>query len=395
MIKLRRFVECKIFEVKATIAVGRDRPEFLAVALLARDLGGPIRGRDLSAHLLAGIDVLSDRVLERSVSMGLLKWSEGCTEAWRFAELTQAGKEAIKREKILIPEESVWRFYYLDDPIIRDRLIHFEPVPTPNAREERKNLKEQRQLGQKTPDDGDPTPAYLKCHIEKTFTSAVDGTPFRLQEISKTGKRMPLDRLTLRAEITPDSRLDVALEGRLTKPSRNGNGRSLRVNWHFDPPKGLVVAYDEVWRELATQGRGREPREYGAGNFVVPVRFDDKLNAAARNSMHMDIRVSRPDLKSLGLGQFEMTNLKGVQIEPDTGEDARQWAKWLLLNGMDDYKTPGLIRKDEQEIHKKFPNHPIPLTDPDALLRDACVATEETWSRFVLAPHDLNLWRQA
>ena len=393
MIKLRRSVECKIFEVKATIAVGRDRPEFLAVALLARDLDGPISGRDLSEHLLAGIDVLSDRVLERSVSMGLLDWSEGCTEEWRCAELTQAGKDAIKREKILIPEESVWRFYYLDDPIIRDRLIHFEPVPTPNASEERKNLK--RQQGQRMPDRGDSTPAYLKRHVEKTtFTSAVDGTPFRLQEISKTGKRMPPERLTLHAEITPDSRLDVTLKGRLTAPSRNGNGRSLRVDRHFDPPKGLAsVAYDEVWRELATQGRGEEPREYGAGNFVVPVHFDENLNAAARNSMHMDIRVLRPDLKSLGLGQFDTTTLKEVQIEPDTGKDARQWAKWLLLDGMDDYKTPGLIRKDEQEIHKKFPNHKISLTDPDALLRDACDATDKPWSRFLLAPHDLNLWR--
>ena len=39
MIKLKRKVKCNTFDVKATIAVGRDRPEFLAVALLAQRFG--------------------------------------------------------------------------------------------------------------------------------------------------------------------------------------------------------------------------------------------------------------------------------------------------------------------------------------------------------------------
>ena len=387
MIKLKRKVECKTFDVKATIAVGRDRPEFLAVALLAHDLDRSIDGEDLSGHLFGDIFELGERVLERSVSIGLLEWSEESNDSWRFARrsahLSQVGKKAIEQEKILISEEGVWRFYYLDDPLIRDRLIHFEHLNVPQAWEERRNLHQ----GRRQPDNSVPTPEFLKRHQDHTFTSVVDGTPFMLQNISKEGANLSSESLNLDVKIVPDSRLDTTL----TSPSRRGS--SLQVNRNFDPPKNLSsVTYEKVWMELATQGGGAKPRKYGA-NLVVPVRFDE-IDEAARNSMHKDIQVPNPDLNNLELGCFETTKLKGARIEPDTDEDAQQWARWLLLNGLDDYKTPQLIRKDEQEIHKRFPNHQIQLIDAEDLLQDACACTDKTWSRFLLAPYDLNLWKE-
>lgn len=100
MVKLNRTVECKTLDVKATIAIGRDRPEFLAVALLANDLDRPISGEDLSEHLFGDMYELGERVLDRSVSIGLLDWSEESG----FAYLSQAGKKAIEQEKVLISE---------------------------------------------------------------------------------------------------------------------------------------------------------------------------------------------------------------------------------------------------------------------------------------------------
>lgn len=384
MIKLKRAVECKTFDVKATIAVGRDRPEFLAVALLANDLDRPISGEDLSEHLFGDIYELGERVLERSVSIGLLKWSEESG----FAYLSQAGKKAIEQEKVLISEEGIWRFYYLDDPLIRDRLIHFEHVEVPRAWEERRNLRRETQLNNSV-----PTPEFLKHHKEHTFTSAVDGTPFMLQDISKEGENLSSEELTLYTRVTLDKKLDITLQGELNSPSRNDY--PLPVNQYFDPPEDLLpITYNEVRIELATQGSGVTPREYGEENLVVPVPFDERLDTAARNSMRMDIQVPDPDLSNLGLGRFETTQLKEVLIEPDTSEDAQQWSRWLLLNGMNDYKTPELIREDEQEIHRKFPKHQIQPVDPYDLLGEACASTGKAWSRFLLAPYDLNLWRQ-
>ena len=389
MIKLKRAVECKTFDVKATIAVGHDRPEFLAVALLANNLDRPINGEDLSEHLFGDIYELGERVLERSVSIGLLEWSKGSAEGWRFAYLSQAGKKAIEQEKVLISEEGVWRFYYLDDPLIRDRLVHFEHVEVPRAREERQNLRS----GGARPNNSAPTPEFLKRHQEHTFTSVVDGTPFMLQDISKEGENLLSENLTLHTKITPDKKLDITLQGELKSPSRNGS--SLRVDQYFDPPEDLLsVTHNEVWVELTTQGGDAAPRKYGGGNLVVPVPFGERLDTAARNSMRMDMRIPNPDLSKLGLGRFETTQLEGVVIEPDTNEDARQWAKWLLLNSMDDYKIPERIWKDEQEIHRKFPNHQIQPINPSDLLEEACASTDKTWSRFLLAPYDLNLWRQ-
>ena len=385
MIKLKRTVECKTFDVKATVAIGRDRPEFLAVALLANDLDRLISGEDLSEHLFGDMYELGERVLERSVSIGLLKWSEESG----FAYLSQAGKKAIEQEKVLISEEGVWRFYYLDDPLIRDRLIHFEHVKVPKAWEERRNLKSR----EPRPNNSARTPEFLKHLKEHTFTSAVDGTPFMLQGISEEGENLSSEKLTLHTKIIPDKKLDITLRGELKSPYRNGS--PLLVDQYFYPPEDLLsVTYNEVLAELAIQGRGVAPREYGEGNLVVPVSFDERLDMAARNSMRIDMQVPNPDLSNLGLGYFETTQLKEMSIEPDTSEDARQWAKWLLLNGMDDYKIPELIREDEQEIHRKFPNHQIQPIDLCDLLEEACASTDKTWSRFLLAPYDLNLWRQ-
>ena len=389
MIKLIRTVECKTFDVKATVAVGRDRPEFLAVALLANDLDRSISGKDLSDYLFGELYELGERVLERSVSIGLLDWSEGSNETWKFANLSQAGKEAIEREKVLISEEGVWRFYYLDDPIIKDRLIHFEHIEVPKAGEERRSLKN----GGSRPNNSAFTPEFLKRHQEHTFISVVDSTPFMLQEMSKKGEKLSSEKLTLHTKVTPGKKLDITLQGELKSPSRKGS--PLRVDQYFDPPEDLLsVTYNKVRVELETQGSDVAPREYGEGNLVVPVRFDERLDKAARSSMRMDIQVSNPDLSSLGLGQFETTELKGVSIEPETDEDARQWARWLLLNGMDAYKTPELIREDEEKIHERFPNHQIQPTDPNELLQEAIASTDQLWSRFLLAPYDLNLWRQ-
>ena len=419
MIELKRNIDCNTIDVYATIAVGRDRPEFLAVALLANDLG-TISGEELSRHLLGDIGdkyELGERVLERSVSIGLLEWNDRSADSRRFASvqierhqpsgvhgfishrdfnrpaksarLSESGKKAIEHDKVLISEKGVWRFYYLDDPLIRDMLIHFEHVEVRNAGQERRKLRS----GETQPLGSIPTPEFLTRHLGRIFTSVVDGAPFMLQSISQEGENLSSKKLTLNTRITPGRKLDITLQGELRPSSRNGP--ALQVNHDIDPPKELLsVNYNEVRVELATQGSGVEPRKNGDGNLVVPVPFNERLDTAARNSMRMDIPVSKPDLSDFGLGHFEKTELEGMSVEPDTNEDAQQWARWLLLNGLDDYKTPGLIREVEQKIHGRFSNHQIQPTDPEDLLQEARDSTDKPWSRFLLAPYDLNLWEQ-
>ena len=263
------------------------------------DLDRPISGKDLSDHLFGDIYELGERVLERSVSIGLLEWSEGSNDLWRSAHLSQAGKKAIEQEKVLISEEGVWRFYYLDDPLIRDRLIHLKHLNVPEAWKVRKAWKERRNLpqGLRQPDNSVPTPDFLKRHQESTFTSVVDDTPFMLQDISKEGENLSSETLNLDVKILPDSRLDITL----TSPSCRGS--SLQVNRNFDPPEDLSsVTYEKVWKILATQGSGVEPRKYGA-DLVVPVHFDE-IDDAARNSMRKDIQVPNPGPEQFRIGLF-------------------------------------------------------------------------------------------
>ena len=108
MISLTRTVPVSSFDVEATVAVGRDRPEFLAVARLAADLDRPIDARDVLRELLgARPDVLGWRVIERCVALGRLVRA-GTDGA---AALSEPGRIALGHGQVLVPEEGIWRFF--------------------------------------------------------------------------------------------------------------------------------------------------------------------------------------------------------------------------------------------------------------------------------------------
>jgi len=121
MINLHRTVTVTSFDVEATVAVARERPELLAVARLAKDLDRPIDGADVSTQLLGRLpEHVGWRVIERCVDLGILeraRWSGP-------ASLSVRGGFALEFGAILIPEEGTWRFYLLEDPLVGSPLVH-------------------------------------------------------------------------------------------------------------------------------------------------------------------------------------------------------------------------------------------------------------------------------
>lgn len=413
MIKLQRQVDVHTFDAEATVAVGKDRPEYLSVARLAKDLARPLDGRTVARELLGGLpEQVGWRVIERCVALGLLK-----READRgAATLSDYGEEALRTGKVLVPEEGLWRFYMAEDVLVESSLIHVERLDAGNAKEERDALFQAKQQKRSRPDPGQPRPEYLgQCaEVGWIFNSLVQRWDFAVEEIAKRGELGPKGALTLCIDWEPGKRPGLRLRGSLLSPPKQERPAHkkehqekqakteqekavpLRVDYPLDEPEVCAgTQYEQVWQYLVAAGLGVPVGEVAGwcnktGEPLAPVAFSNKLPNAARSTMSMDVQAPRGELP--GLGEFEETAIAGVKLVPRTPGDAQQWAEWLQWQLITRYATPAWIADHNREIRARFPHHRPALPDADSLIVRALKIPGDKTARYLLAPYDLGLW---
>lgn len=390
MIRLSRTIPINCFDVEATVAVGRQRPEFLAVAQLAADLKRPISSRDVLRELLGPRpEVLGRRVIERCIALGLLHSTDSRNSE---AELSEAGALALEYGEVLVPEEGVWRFYLVDDPLVPNKLLHAERLESDSVKKERDAAKNARNRGDR-PIRSAPAPEILRgCCGDLPSKSAYEGHLLQLIELAQSGTSGPKGALRLGLTWDRSSEAMVELSGPLPSDSRLRNPRSVDVNIEL-PEIFDDLEYQTVWSNLASLSSDTPLGELDewfstAGEPVIPLTFDsmseDECKGFRRN-------VAVPASEWEQLGAFDSTVLENIRIVPATEADAQTWLKWLQWNAINDYVTPHQIEEMGAELLTCFPYHkPRPLS-PSALLAQALTTRNER-SFFLLAPSDLGLW---
>lgn len=385
MIRLTRSVAVSSFDAQATVAVGRDRPEFLAVARLAADLARPIGARDVLRELLgARPEVLGWRVIERCVYLGLLERSGKDGDA----ALSEAGRLALEHGEVLVPEEGIWRFYVIDDPLVPGALVHAQRLEAEPVRKEREAAKA-RPRGERPQVDRPPV-SLRGCVGGAPRESVQNGHLFQLGELAESGAAGPTGELRLM--FTWDAEPSLRLSGRLPLDGEGTNTKPIDAGVSVSEVVARL-SREGLWRSLvtrATQVSGPELERWQAttGKPVVPVPFSS-LPAAARHSFRRDLDVPASDL--VGLGRFEATVLKDVDLVPAADGDAQAWLAWLQWEGITDYVTPALLERQGREQRARFPHHsPRVLSASDLLAKARVDRDERAW--FVLGPSDLGLW---
>ncbi|HEX8441941.1 hypothetical protein [Archangium sp.] len=392
MIRLERNIDVRTFDVEATVAVGRDRPEFLAVARLAADLRRPVDGRTIARELLGGLPEQTGwRVLDRCVALGLLE-QQGDRGP---AVLSESGARALEQGAVLVPEEGVWRFYLVEDPLVDVSLVHVARLEAQTAKDERNALYEAKREGASRPTPGAPLPGALAqpALVRRFLTSIATGKGFELRHIARRGESGPSGTLRLILEWPEASPPQLILRGQL--PQDGQDARS-RVDHRAGTPAACAsIPYDGVWRALLIAARGVQAAELArwhdlAGHRVLPVAFDDGLRELSRRTMRLDVDV--PPTNMNPLGRFDATRLGDVQVVPRSDADAQAWAEWLQWDALDRYATPAWLTKMAEELTRRFPYHRPRLPNSSALLNRALRAPMEPRARFLLAPADLGLW---
>lgn len=390
MIRLSRSTSITCFDAEATVAVGRQRPEFLAVARLAADLGRPITSRDVLRELLGPRpEVLGRRVIQRCIGLGLLKIPDPKNGE---AELTEAGRLALEQGEVLVPEEGVWRFYLVDDILVSNKLLHAERLETESVKKERDSAKNSRSRGDRPNRSEHPPEILCDCRGDLPSKSAQGGNLFQLIELAQSGSCGP--KGTLRLDLTWDRGSEAMLklsgelppDGQVRKPGSVDENIELPEAFH-----GLE--YQAFWTTLASLSSDNTAETLGqwcatAEEPVIPIAFHS-LPEDERKGFRRNVVVPASRLEALGA--FDPTVLENIPIVPASEADAQAWLRWLQWEAINDYVTPHQIEKMAAELLTRFPYHKPRPFSPSELLAQALTARNER-SFFLLAPSDLGLW---
>ncbi len=386
MIHLQRVVEVQAFDLQATIAVARSRPEFLAVARLAADLGRPIGGADVARELLGNLpEAVGWRVLQRAVDLGVLRRGGDRGPA----ELSDAGLVLLERGEVLVPEEGVWRFFLVADPLVAMPLVHVHRMATDAAKDERAQLYK-RQRGDR-PAAGRAPPKVLRDHLEVLLRSVADGGSFQIRDLGDRGETGPAWHLLLSLDVDANAAIRVSLRGQLKV--EEGSAKAVDTLLAL-PSEQADLTYEEIWAMLVSTASGLSEDllfEWmeAAGAPVLPGRMDG-WPEPARRSLATDLQI--PAFKLADLGPFDATKLEAVALVPESGAAAQAWAEWLLWDSIQRYVVPSEIARLHETVLAKFPLYRPELPDPHALLKRAKAEPQGRTARYLLAPSDLGLW---
>ncbi|WP_156480542.1 hypothetical protein [Aquipseudomonas alcaligenes] len=389
MIQLKRVVSIRCFEAQATVAVGRERPEFLAVAQLASDLNRPINGQDILDELLGNCPAAMGRqVLKRCVDLGLLE----SLKQGDYAQLSSAGLQALAEGQVLVPEEGVWRFYIVDDPLVSQHLLHAQRLETDRAQQARNDNR--KELGKQAPSrsSASSTPNLLQtCLSDPAAISVANGQLLQIKALPQQGVKAPDSTLELTLEWTPQAQPQIKLTGELASI---GKEVGQRIDATLSPAKAISPSYEHLWKTLAASATSIDMETLDhwhghTGKLILPTAFAE-LDAVARKVFKRDVAI--PALRWDHFGTFQPTELKAVPLVPEDAPNANAWAQWLQWESIQDYATPTQLNEMADAQRQLFPYHHPRLDTPDELLARALHGERDHRSTFLLTPYDLGLW---
>lgn len=402
-IHLTRTILVHTFDTQATVAVARHRPEWLAVVRLAKDFGGEITADQVSQELLAGLPV-GQKVIQRCNALGLLEVIPDTSSA----RLTPLGESSLERDQVFVPEQRLWRFYYAADPLLRQPLLHIEPLESGSASDERREMQEARRTGSQRLVESDNCPKLICENCEVLVSSAVaGGSAFIIKQIAASGHSNQAGQIVLSLEwAVGDSSPSIHLTGSVPGPEQpkteKKSATPLRIDHQFTSQFESLLSesrptFNSLWIQLAAYAAAIDTNVLGrwlfkAKRLVLPRSFSPVDEPALRHFMQ-DLRVPEIPADLLPeLGAFDGTVLKQVDLVPASEDDAQSWASWLLRDGITEYVTPEKIAALTESVRARFVFHSPALPAPQEVLTSFVNQPEDPRARFVLAPHDLGLW---
>ena len=396
-ISLRTKVEVEAFDVSASVAFGRELPEFLAMAELASCLGRPITGSDVRRELLKGLpELMGWRAIQRCVQLGILNQPGHRTPAF----LTPRGRRALEHGEVLVPKKGSFRFWLADHPLLRWPVLSITRLIQSKTYEADVELIHREKEAHKKISRGDATPQLLlDCLDSNGPGTEGNENSAEVIELVGGGGKCTLVNVS-RKGMFPKMKLGLTLdltwsEGGSPRIVLGGNLDGNQINADLRLPRLMTDSeFEEAWCALVGQALGHSQHEVEEwpvrdGELCVPSSFDE-ISDECRRSFRTTLDLQEPWLE--GMGTFESTRIANVSLTPATQADADDWGQWLQRDRIIAWQTLDSLEGIESEVRSLFAHHEVELDEPSELIVKAAKNVPRSradW--FLLAPSDLGL----
>jgi hypothetical protein len=340
-IQLSRSLPVVPWHIVATVGLAAEREWEPAVLRLAFDEGGTTATR-LAEHLLSGRKAVAERLLRACVGLGLLREDRGGTY-----ELTEGGRSSVETGEILIPENGTWTLWFSPDPLLASPVLALEPYEEPTTADDQRRRKRNE--------------APRKVVSLPELVLGIEGQT--LPVLHGRYPRVRFDALRPQAELgsLADTRLTITVEvtPEHTVASVRGALGKREINVRVAEPD---LRYDEAWDALLSSAGILD--HWDTEREVLRVLFDE-TTPAERASFRRDVAVQRPRIDKWGA--FDDTVIRSVPVAPRTSADADAWARWRLLQAVQDTATSQRFAAWAQQAQEPF-GTPVPTTPTRAEL---------------------------
>jgi len=281
-------LEVRGYQIHASLERRQENSPFIAVLLLALENGGTLNANDLKDQLLPTMPLrASEDMLLRLTNQGYFEHG-GPGDYF----LTEKGTASAQNEEIWIPEEGVYDVYTVQNAFVDQKVVKLKAEQGKiDDREE--ELKEDKKLQERLED----------LEIE------LGSEELRITEIKGKYFEKPLEQASLEMNLTPDK---TTLGIRCKELS-------------FDQDITSHIFYSSLREDLIRQVYGNQ---YNSEKDWVAINFEEDI------SFERSIWLDEPNLRE---ETFKPTQIKRVDFQPLSQEDANQWFLHSLKEGLNEY----------------------------------------------------------
>ncbi|MGR5135143.1 hypothetical protein [Vibrio jasicida] len=336
---LERNVQLETWIVSATILKAEKRPEYDLVLKCIRD--GVCTEEQVAQHLLFDDRArlgIAQRLLNRALDLKL-----AVKKAGKYA-LTNEGHEAIRKQRIFVPEEGSWMITFSKDPLLPFPIIAIEKHLEPNAMDEA--MQRNRQESENRAANFKTIPNWIKKRVQgEAGQPCTGGEPIHIDEIKPKGEHIA-------------SPFSLSVKWNVMKRSLTLYKGNKEVSRFKAPDRGI----DAVWHELLLGSRKIDSWRKDTSEFE---EYFDNIPDSSKSTMRINLEFPRPSVE--GLQRFNAVTAKGVRLRPKTEECAQRWSEWLLLSHIENYATTEKFEKWREEAKQPFRDFDINLPSRDEL----------------------------
>lgn len=346
-IQLKRKVKVQCLDVSAIISRPDSREDLLIVLRFGDEMlkrSSEFSPRTVATKLLPDFPInAGQRLLRRLEDLDLVTRANGSSGEtflpWEdtMYVLTPKGEEAIKENRIFLPERHEIQVRYIEDVLFPQRVIGMQLITESLAdviREDRGD--EESPSEQEREKDIFYIPETLK-EIQGREITILEGEkpyvgPITFEKIEEKAKYRTIEQQAIITLVYERWREPIL---------------TLQVGQQTHLLPAPKVPYRELFRSLLHQ----EALSWNDEIEAVECQYDELIDEEKRN-FKRDFMVKMPQFNELGV--FEPTVLRGVAIAPKTKNDAELWADFLVREAVRDYTTENEYARIVDKVRENF-----------------------------------------